>query len=120
MKKKIVLLDVLFFFGVLLFLIFCCSTIYASPFLICDPQTNVTSYIVDINGTVEEVPAQDLGNNTSRLHLDLDGLADGDYSCSVKQRTFGGSQKPSLFRSAKQVRHVPLFWTFLHSDFLPG
>lgn len=84
-------------FAVLVFLAFISRMIYASPFLVCDPQVNVTSYVVSINGTIEEVPAQVLGDNSTRLHYDIGGLADGSYICSVKAKNFWGESAPVPF-----------------------
>lgn len=63
---------------------------WAAPFLVSEPQTNVTSYTVTLDGNLYEVPAQDLGNNTVRLHFDLEGLTDGDHEANVTSKNVWG------------------------------
>ena len=49
--------------------------------LLTDPDV-ATNFLVEVNGTAEEVPAVQDGNLT-RLEYDLDYLADGEYAVRV-------------------------------------
>lgn len=86
---------------------FFCSTIYAAPFMVCDPQENVTSYIVTMNGTSEEVQAQDLEDNTTRLYYDLEGIVNGVYDCNVTARSMWGDSEPVPFSFSKTMPGCP-------------
>ena len=84
-------------------LVLCCSLLFAAlataaPFLVCDPQTNVTSYMITLDGSeAQEVPAQDLGDNTTRLHYDLAGLLDGNHTGTVASKNVWGESEPVPF-----------------------
>lgn len=85
MRKKLFTLITVLFFIVLLVPVLA----FASPFLVCDPQTNVTHYVItgDINVTV---PATDLGDGTVRLQYDLNGITEGTFNIQVKAKNVWG------------------------------
>ena len=78
------------------------SLAFAAPFLVCDPQTNVTHYVItgDINVTV---PAKDLGDGTVRLEYDLDGITDGIHTLELKARNIWGDSTPVPFEFVKAL-----------------
>ena len=78
----------------------------ASPFLICDPQTNVTHYVItgDINVTV---PATDLGDGTVRLQYDLAGITEGTFNLQVKAKNIWGESVAVPFDFVKAIPAVP-------------
>ena len=63
------------------------ATSRAAPFLICDPQTEVTEYIIDINGT--ELSAFSAEADGS-MRYDLQGLAEGSYTVKAKAGNLWG------------------------------
>ena len=79
----------------------------ANPFLVCDPQTNVTHYVItgDINVTV---PATDLGDGTFRLKLDLAGISGGTYDLEVKAKNIWGESVAAPFVFTKALPDVPV------------
>lgn len=82
-------------FGFIFSLLFI-ATVWADPFLICVPQTNVTNY--NITGDiVATVPAYDLGDGTVRLEYGLSGLADGNYTCNVTAENIWRESAPVPF-----------------------
>ena len=83
------------------------SIAQAAPFLVCDPQENVTSYIVTMNGVTEESLAQDMGNNTTRLHYDLEGITSGAYDCNVTAKNMWGASAPVPFSFKKILPGCP-------------
>jgi len=62
----------------------------ADPYLICDPQTNVTHYVVIINETMDTVKAFDLGNGKVMLKYDLAGVPDGKNECLIRSKNEWG------------------------------
>ena len=55
---------------------------YANPFLVCDPQSNVTEYVIRSGGQEVVTPYP--------LHYDLQGLPDGSYTFYVRARNADG------------------------------
>ena len=49
---------------------------WAAPFLVCDPEPNVDSCVVEVNGTEFPTPYP--------LHYDLVGITAGDHTIRVK------------------------------------
>ena len=74
---------------------------HAAPFLVCDPQENVTSYAVTMDDTTVTVLAQDLGDNTGRLYYDLDGIENGSHNCTVKAKNMWGESANTPFSFSK-------------------
>lgn len=99
-------------FTVLVSLMFAVS-VWAGPFLTCDPQTNVTSYIVTLDGVTQEVPAQDLGDNTTRLHFDLAGILDGEHDGSVASKNVWGESAAVPFSINKTLPECPSALTII-------
>lgn len=89
-----------------LFLLIPCLT-FASPFLVCDPQTNVTHYIVTINGNTTEVLAFDLGDGTVMLRYDLAGILTGIHNTTVKAKNIWGESVAVPFEFVKALPAVP-------------
>jgi len=79
----------------------------AGPFMVSDPQIGVTSYAVTMNGSTEEIIAQDLGDNTTRLHYDLEGTENGSYDCSVTAKNVWGASEPTPFSFSKTLPESP-------------
>lgn len=63
----------------------------ADPFLVCDPQTNVTKYVVTMDGATSIVPAFDLGDGSVRLHYDLADLPPGPHDVKVRAKNVWGA-----------------------------
>jgi len=74
---------------------------WEAPFLVCDPQENITSYIVDLDGVITEEPAFGLGDGTVRLYYDLGGIADGVHNCTVTAKNVWGVAEPTPFSFSK-------------------
>uniref|UniRef100_A0A6H1ZQP3 Uncharacterized protein n=1 Tax=viral metagenome TaxID=1070528 RepID=A0A6H1ZQP3_9ZZZZ len=76
---------------------------HADPYLICDPQLNVTFYVVTVDGNTSTVPAFDLGDGTVRLNFDLAGITEGEHTCSIKAGNAWGESVsvPFVFTRAK-------------------
>jgi len=91
----------------LAFCIFMAGSAFAAPYLVCDPQTNVTSYIVTLDGTETEVPAQDLGNGTVRLHFDLASVTEGEHHVEVRAKNIWGVSDPVPFDFTKTLPALP-------------
>ena len=102
-KKFIVLVSTFMFvlFGVL------CSLVFSSPFLVCDPQTNVTHYVIIIDGNEHVVEAQDLGDGTVRLYYDLGGFSEGSHTIQVKAKNLWGVSEPVPFEFTKSLPPTP-------------
>ena len=79
------------------------STVLASPFIICDPQTNVDEYVVVIDGSAEIVSAQDLGDGTVRLHYDLGDIAEGAHQVEIRAKNIWGVSSPVPFEFEKSL-----------------
>jgi hypothetical protein len=80
---------------------------HASPFLVCDPQTGVTHYVVTIDGVTDTVPAFDLGDGTVMLKYDLASLGDGEHNCQVKSKNIWGESVAVPFVFTKAAAVVP-------------
>lgn len=94
-------------------LMLCCSLLFvslaiAAPFLVCDPQTKATSYMISLDGSEpQEVPAQDMGDNTTRVHYDLADLLDGNHTGTVAAKNMWGESGPVPFGFNKTVPDLP-------------
>ena len=75
----------------------------AAPFLICDPQTNVTHYVVIINETMDTVKAFDLGDGKVMLRYDLAGVLDGKNECLVRSKNEWGESVAVPFVFTKRL-----------------
>ena len=106
--KRASLLIACFVLGFILpFLVY--ALCYGAPFLVCDPQPNhITHYVVNMDGTETEVPAQDLGDGTVRLHYDLAGLSEGQHHVEVRAKNIWGVSDPAPFDFTKTSPVVPL------------
>lgn len=80
---------------------------WAAPFLICTPQSNTTSYLLTLDGVEQEVAAEDMGDDTSRLHFDLDGLADGNHTGELKAKNIWKVSDPLPFAFNKTGPDCP-------------
>jgi hypothetical protein len=80
---------------------------WAAPFLICNPQTNVTSYMLTFDGVEQEVGAYDLGDDTVTLHFDLCDIADGDHTGEVRAKNIWGVSEALPFYFSKAVPECP-------------
>lgn len=59
----------------------------AAPFLICDPQAEVTKYVIEMNGSeFPEFAAEPDGS----MKYDLSGLAEGSYTVRAKAGNLWG------------------------------
>jgi len=84
------------------------SIAHSAPFLVCDPQPNhITHYMVNMDGTETEVPAQDLGDGTVRLHYDLAGLSEGQHHVEVRAKNVWGVSDPAPFDFTKSSPVLP-------------
>jgi len=83
---------------------------FGNPFLVCDPQTDVTFYRVAIDGQEPiESPAQDLGDGTVRLYYDLDSIAVGSHIVQVAAHNeWGCSNYSDPFDFTKAIPETPL------------
>jgi hypothetical protein len=66
------------------------GTALADPFLICDPQTNVTHYVITLDGWSITVPAIDLGDGTFNLRFDMGGINVGNHNMEIKAKNLWG------------------------------
>jgi hypothetical protein len=74
---------------------------FAAPFLVCDVDPEVTSYLLKINGApVVEVPAP--------LMYDLKNLGNGDYAFEVAAKNVWGSSAYVPFGFTKKLPKTPL------------
>jgi len=102
MKVKILL--------ILAFVLFPCLVL-ASPFLVCDAQTNVDSYaIFTVSGTT--CTASDLSGKTPvstpyPIHYDLDGLPSGAFHYCIKAVNVWGQSNAVPFGSTKVLPGEP-------------
>ena len=80
---------------------------FAEPFLVCDPQTNVTHYVITIDSVATEVLAFDLGNDTVMLRYDLNGISTGTHNTSVKAKNIWGESVTVPFVFVKAIPAVP-------------
>jgi len=85
------------FFILLILIFFSVTNARAAPFLICDPQTNVTHYIVTIDGVTTTSPAFDLGDGKVRLSVDLKDSPEGEHTCSIKAANLWDESDPVPF-----------------------
>lgn len=69
----------------------------AGPFLVCAPQPNTTSYMLTLDGVEQEVVAQDMGDNTSMLHFDLESLVDGNHTGELRAKNIWRTSDPIPF-----------------------
>ena len=79
----------------------------ADPYLICDPQLNVSYYVVTIDGIIETVPAFDLGDGTVMLNFDLAGITEGEHNCLIKAGNSWGESVSVPFVFTRAGPDVP-------------
>ena len=77
---------------VLIFLVFAITFLLpamsrAAPFLVCDPQSGITEYIIDINGTELSVFSAE---SDGSMRYDLQGLAERSYTVKAKAGNLWG------------------------------
>lgn len=82
------------------------SISHADPSLISDPQTNVTHYVVDMDGDTSTVPAFDLGDGTVMLKYDLAGIPTGTHNVQVKAKNLWGESTSVPFDFTKALPGV--------------
>jgi len=83
------------------------SLALANPFLVCDPQTNVTHYVVTIDGNTTTVLAFDLGDGTVMLKYDLAGISVDTHSTEVKAKNIWDESVAVPFVFVKAIPGVP-------------
>jgi hypothetical protein len=83
------------------------SLAFADPYLVCNPQTNVTHYVIIIDGSTSEVLAYDLGDGTVMLKYDLAGVSTGAHNVEVEAKNVWGVSSPVPFAFTKAVAGVP-------------
>jgi len=83
------------------------SMVHANPFLVCDPQTDVTEYRVIVDGSETIVQAVDLGNGTVRLEYDCAGLIPGAHHFDVSARNLWGESEQVPFDCVKVLPGNP-------------
>jgi len=79
------------------------------PYLVTAPQKDVTSYLVDLDGTVTESPANivDAGAGTSRLYLDVSGVSLGTHHVEIVAKNMWGQSDPVPFDFVKALPGAP-------------
>ncbi len=85
--------------ALVIFLVLFAVPVYAAPFLVCDPDPVVTSYVVDIDGVETEVPAP--------LHMDLSDVSAGEHQIRAKARNIRGDSEYTPFLTLPAVCAVP-------------
>ncbi|MHA1309217.1 MAG: hypothetical protein ACTSQN_18270 [Candidatus Heimdallarchaeota archaeon] len=75
------------------------SPVLSSPFLVCDPQSGVTSYIVYIDDYNTEVPARILSDGKGQLYFDLEplNLSNGWHRARVAAKNNYGTSNFVIF-----------------------
>lgn len=81
--------------------------VFANPFLVCDPQTNVTQYVVTLDGVTTTVDAFDLGDGTVMLKFDLAGISNGNHDMSIKAKNIWEESIAVPFVFNKQAPQTP-------------
>ena len=107
MKRYLYLSLVFLFIALALLITFAVVNARADPFLMCDPQINVSYYVVTIDGIMETVPAFDLGDGTVRLNFDLAGITEGEHTCSIKAGNAWGESVSVPFVFTRAGPDVP-------------
>ena len=78
------------------FIFLTCTLVHAAPFLVCDEDSNVTSYLVTLDSGEEvEVPAP--------LRFDLSGISEGEHVIEVKAKNVYGESAPVPFEFIKAL-----------------
>lgn len=77
--------------------------------LVTAPQADVTSFLVDIDGTVTESTPQITDSETGekRLFLDLTGIAQGDHHVTVTAKNLWGESNPVPFDFTVKLPSAP-------------
>lgn len=83
------------------------ASVWAAPFLVCAPQHNVTSYMLTFDGVEQEVVALDLGDNTTMLHFDLEGILDGNHTGELRAKNIWKVSEPLPFSFNKTSPECP-------------
>lgn len=107
MTRRITSLLFIMFFLVIMLFLFLSGMARAGPFLICDPQTDVTHYVVTIDGQTETVPAFDLGDGTVMLKYDLSNVSEGQHICEIKAKNLWDESAPAPFVFTRAGPGVP-------------
>ena len=76
------------------------TPVFAAPYLVCDEDASVDSYLVSMDsGSDIETPAP--------LHFDLDGIDVGNHHIEVKAKNLWGVSSPSPLDFSKQLPGSP-------------
>jgi hypothetical protein len=98
---------------ILISLILLPTTLYAGPFLICDPQSDISKYEIEIDGVIYSSIPEDLGNGNFRLHYDFGQFPVGIYNVRlragrVKSLKWGWSDWTPLFSIERELLPLPM------------
>lgn len=77
--------------------------------LICDAQTDVDTYLIDLDGVITESPAQITDSTTGmkRLFFDLTGIAPGDHHVEVRAKNMWGQSDPAFLDFTAVIPGTP-------------
>lgn len=76
------------------------STAIASPYLVCDPQAGVETYLISEAGQPDMAAA---AQTDGSIKYDLASVADGTHTWSVKACNIWGCSGPSPFSFTKSL-----------------
>jgi len=109
MKTSTSLLLIAAFSLCMAIVVFLCllSISHADPYLICDPQTNVTHYVVTMDGDTSTLPAFDLADGTVMLKYDLAVILPGPHNVEVKSKNVWGESTSVPFDFTKALPAAP-------------
>lgn len=94
---KTLFLTLVLFFGLT-------GLVFATPFLVCDPQPNTDEFVLMFDGIEEIVPYNDAGGYV--VLKDLAGITDGDHDVSVKAVNMWGQSSEVPFAFVKALPGV--------------
>lgn len=80
-------------------------SVWASPFLACDPQANTDEFIVNFNGVEETVTYNEQSGVV--ILKDLAGIADGNHSVTVRAKNIWGESSDIPFAFSKELPGSP-------------
>ncbi len=93
-------------FALVFVLMFGVSTVFAAPFLICDPQANVDEYVLEINGTETSEFASEVDGS---VRYDLAALAEGAFTIKAKAgNIWGWSDWSDPLSDTKALPQTPM------------
>ena len=75
------------------------TIIYASPFLVCDPDPKATEYIIVFDGATITTPAP--------LNLDLESITEGEHVLEVRAKNTWGVSSAVPFTFTKELPLTP-------------